>query len=81
MGNANYEVKCLACSAEIGVLWAGRFFHHPGCSLPVGRSASTARCCRCGGSLYLEPVDLMPHWLEWPSTRVDRPRRSSAANG
>ena len=51
MGDANYEVKCLACSAEIGVLWAGRFFHHPACSLPRGRSASTARCCRCGGSL------------------------------
>jgi len=74
MRGVNYDVKCMMCSAEVGQIWAGKFRQHNcGKAMPV--LAGMARCCHCGGSLYLEPI------LE-PELRGERltgrPRRASA---
>ena len=57
MISRSYEVKCLMCSAGIGEISHGKFRRDPGChgALPVRHGMP--RCCHCGGSLYLEPLD------------------------
>ena len=35
----------------------GRFAHHSGCNQPVEVRGGFPRCCRCGGSLYMERAD------------------------
>ena len=63
MQGVNYDVKCMMCSAEVGQIWAGKFRQHDcGKTMPV--LAGMARCCHCGGSLYLDPNDLAPSTLD-----------------
>jgi hypothetical protein len=66
MPTASYDVKCLSCSAEIGQIWHGRFFHNPACPTLPPRPAGTLRCCRCAGRLYLEPnLDDRAPQVDW----------------
>jgi hypothetical protein len=55
MRAASYAVTCFACSTEVGVIVAGRLRRH-GCGKPLPQARGRARCCECGGSLYLEPI-------------------------
>ena len=59
MASQVYEVRCLMCGSEVGEVRESRFAHHAGCgrSLPV--RGGKLRCCRCGGSLYMERVDTL----------------------
>jgi hypothetical protein len=57
MKRVDYEVRCLLCGAEIGSIVFGHFERHAGCSTPLPRRFGLLRCCQCGGSLYLEPID------------------------
>ena len=63
MRGVNYEVKCLMCSAEVGQISAGKFRQHD-CGKAMPTLAGLARCCHCGGSLYLDPTDLAPSTLD-----------------
>ena len=54
MNGCNFEVKCLACSAEVGQVLNGAFTPEPAAA-PILRRGGLPRCGRCGGSLYLEP--------------------------
>jgi hypothetical protein len=47
----------MLCGTEVGQLIHGSFRPDPGCDLPLPRRAGMARCYRCGGSLYLDPID------------------------
>ena len=52
-----YDMTCLLCGTQVGELRGGRFYHHAACdSAPIMR-AGILRCCRCGGSLYMERSD------------------------
>ena len=53
----DFEVKCLLCGGEAGELVGGIFRQHPACAKPLPRRSGEARCCRCGGSLYFEPLE------------------------
>jgi hypothetical protein len=55
MRAVSYVVNCFACSAEVGAIIAGRLHRH-GCGKTLPYTRGRARCCECGGSLYLEPV-------------------------
>jgi hypothetical protein len=50
------ELTCLMCGTVVGDFNRGRFVHHPGCDRLVGQQAGLPRCCRCGGSLYFDPI-------------------------
>jgi hypothetical protein len=50
------DVRCLMCSRIIGQIADGKFVHDSACTLPLRISGGHLRCCRCGGSLYLEPA-------------------------
>jgi hypothetical protein len=54
-----YEITCLLCGTEVGELRSGRFRHHAGCSRIPAVRAGSLRCCRCGGSLYMERADAL----------------------
>jgi len=54
-----YEVHCMLCGTEVGEVREGRFVHQPGCELRMQASSGKLRCCRCGGSLYLERADTL----------------------
>jgi hypothetical protein len=54
----DYDVKCMLCGAEVGQILAGKFTQHPGCTAEMPRKAGLLRCCHCGGSLYLDPIDV-----------------------
>jgi hypothetical protein len=58
--SGNYDVKCMMCSEEVGQVLSGRFVHHQGCALPMQRRGGMLRCCHCGGSLYLDPIEAYP---------------------
>jgi hypothetical protein len=47
MGSAYYDARCLLCGSDAGQVQAA--------SLP----GPVQRCGRCGGAVYLEPVDLI----------------------
>lgn len=49
------EVICLMCGTVVGEANRGRFVHHQGCERPVRLQGKLPRCCRCGGSLYVDP--------------------------
>jgi hypothetical protein len=51
------EINCMMCGTQIGEVRDGRFTHHRGCSRPVELRGGFPRCCRCGGSLYMERTD------------------------
>jgi hypothetical protein len=68
MPSTSFDVKCLSCSAEIGQIWNGRFFHDPACVTQPPRRGGTLRCCRCAGRLYLEPnLDNLLPPVDWTS--------------
>jgi hypothetical protein len=58
--NANYHVKCLLCAAEVGQIVSGRFAPDPGGRAPAPHKGGMPRCGHCGGSVYLEPIDVSP---------------------
>src|SRR5207249_1838219 len=57
---ANYEVKCMLCSTEVGLILSGQFKQHAGCDATMPRKGGMLRCCHCGGSLYLDPLEVVP---------------------
>lgn len=57
MTHPTYEIHCMLCGTEVGEIREGRFLHHRGCDRPVPVRGGRIRCCRCGGSLYLERAD------------------------
>jgi hypothetical protein len=52
-----YDMTCLLCGTQVGELRGGRFYHHAGCTSAPTVRAGILRCCRCGGSLYMERSD------------------------
>ena len=57
MPATSYFAKCFSCSAEVGKVLHGRFLRH-NCPNPLPRPNGRPRCCHCGGSLYLDPIDV-----------------------
>jgi hypothetical protein len=57
VASAYFSLRCLLCSTEVGQVLDGRFRQHPGCTIAMPRRDGAPRCCHCGGSLYLEPID------------------------
>lgn len=55
---ADYDVKCMMCGVEVGQIVGGRLIRHAGCTASMPRKNGLARCCHCGGSLYLDPLDV-----------------------
>ena len=57
MGPATYEVRCLWCSTEVGLIRGGRFMHDPACGRPLARPYpgcfSGARPARCSDAARL----------------------------
>jgi|SwirhisoilCB2_FD_contig_31_21467438_length_521_multi_2_in_0_out_0_1 hypothetical protein len=54
---SSWDVKCMLCGTEVGQIIGGSFKKHAGCPGKLPRVGKMARCCHCGGSLYLDPVD------------------------
>ena len=54
----DYDVKCMMCSTEVGQILNGAFKQHAGCTKVMPRQGGMRRCCHCGGSLYLDPVEI-----------------------
>ena len=52
---ASHDVKCLTCGREVGEIVQRRFVRHA-CAEPPRSAGGRARCCHCGGSLYLEAI-------------------------
>lgn len=63
---ADYDVKCMMCSVEVGQIFDGKLVKHAGCAATMPRKDGLLRCCHCGGSLYLDPLDVY-------AARLDRP--------
>ena len=57
MASAYFYLRCLLCSTEVGQVLDGRVRRHPDCTIPMPQRGGTPRCCHCGRSLYLEPMD------------------------
>jgi hypothetical protein len=73
----NYDVKCMLCGAEVGQILAARFTKHAGCTATMPRRGGMLRCCHCGGSLYLDPIDVYPASID--RAQVARARAEEAA--
>jgi hypothetical protein len=56
MMNEHYDLTCMMCGTNVGQLLGGRFVP-PASGVPATRTGGRLRCSRCGGSLYLEPID------------------------
>jgi hypothetical protein len=56
MMNEHYELTCMMCGTNVGQLLGGRFVP-PASGALTTRVGGRLRCSRCGGSLYLEPID------------------------
>jgi hypothetical protein len=56
-GDEQYDVRCLMCGTEVGYLAFGTFIKHAGCETPLPRRGGLPRCCHCGGTLYLAPME------------------------
>jgi hypothetical protein len=56
------EAICLLCGFVIGEIKDGRFRHHAGCDRPLRQVGRLPRCCRCGGSLYVDPSLSTPRY-------------------
>jgi hypothetical protein len=52
-----YDLRCLMCGTEVGHLAFGRFIKHAGCAAALPRRGGLPRCCHCGGTLYLAPME------------------------
>jgi hypothetical protein len=66
---AVYEIHCMLCGNEVGEIRERRFVHHPGCERPVPVRSGQLRCCRCGGSLYMERSDNLNAGRRAPAER------------
>jgi hypothetical protein len=73
----NYDVRCMLCGAEVGQILSGKFRKHANCAAPMPRKAGMVRCCHCGGSLYLDPIDVYPALID--RAQVARARAEDAA--
>jgi hypothetical protein len=60
----NYEVKCMLCGTEVGQILSGKLKKHAGCTATMPRVGGLLRCCHCGGSLYLDPIDVNSSMLD-----------------
>ena len=58
MMHEHYDLTCMMCGTNVGQLLSGRFVPHTSGAL-ASRIGGRLRCSRCGGALYLEPMD--PH--------------------
>ena len=56
------EVTCLMCGTVVGHVLDGRFAHHEGCERTIRYQGRLPRCCRCGGSLYLDHALQQPRY-------------------
>lgn len=66
-----WDVKCMLCSTEVGQILDGKFSKHAGCPGKLPRVGKMARCCHCGGSLYLDPIDgTLPQWARLRATKA-----------
>jgi hypothetical protein len=52
-----YEIKCLLCASVVGDVARGAVSWRPVEGGPLAASDGRLRCRRCGGSLFLEPVE------------------------
>ena len=73
----DYDVKCMLCGTEVGQILRGRFSQHAGCDAAMPRKGGMLRCCHCGGSLYLDPIEVLSVGLD--RDQVRRTFASSAA--
>jgi hypothetical protein len=83
------------CGTEVGYLVFGRFIKHAGCAIPLPRRRGLPRCCHCGGTLYMAPMEgflpeldrrlpdrmLAEEAGRRPSSRRRGPRRGSRSSG
>ncbi len=69
-----YEITCLLCGTEVGELRGSRVRHHAGCNQELVVRAGALRCCRCGGSLYMERADALSASLQSRSDAVETAR-------
>jgi hypothetical protein len=70
-----YDVRCLMCGTEVGSLAFGRFIKHAGCARPLPRKGGLPRCCHCGGTLYLAPMEATCRPQTTAGLTACRPRR------
>ena len=64
-----YDVKCLMCGIEVGHIVFGRFIKHADCAAALPRKGGLPRCCHCGGTLHLAPMEgylpaVVHDWLD-----------------
>ena len=67
----------MLCGTEVGQILGSRFMKHAGCDVPMPRKNGLARCCHCGGSLYLDPIDVIPMGID--RAAIARARAEAAA--
>lgn len=75
--SANYDVKCMLCGMEVGQILNGRFLKHTECMSQMPVKSGMRRCCHCGGSLFLDPIDVYPSAIN--RVEAARIRASEAA--
>jgi hypothetical protein len=57
-----FDVICLMCGFQTGHLSGASYQPNPGCGAPAnGGERRNVRCCRCGGSVYLEANEQLTH--------------------
>jgi hypothetical protein len=60
MSASAYDVICLLCGFQTGQLAGSVFTPSKGCLPSDGTPSRRLRCCRCGGSVYLEATEPGP---------------------
>ena len=78
MQSANYDLKCLMCSADVGQILGHTFVPGPDHRGPVPDRLSTLRCGHCGGSLLFEPSDALPSYAALADSVEPRTLRRAA---
>ena len=66
------EITCLMCGTVVGEIRQGRFTHHGGCDRPIRWQGRLPRCCRCGGSLYVDPSLWGPRYADLDDAQPGR---------
>jgi hypothetical protein len=70
-----YDVICLLCGFQTGRLAANRYRPNGDCAPAVGvTDVRKLRCCRCGGSVYLEAGEAQSPY----AALLEAQRRASA---